>query len=87
MSDYARSAGDTLTEEERQYYRSVSPDTAGLQEDMRHYLKVLVATLGAAAVTAAIANYSNKGGTRKRSARRSSRSRRAYKKKRSTHRR
>jgi len=83
MSDYARSAGDTLTEEERQYYRSVSPDTAGLQEDMRHYLKVLVATLGAAAVTAAIANYSNKGGTRKRSAR----SRRAYKKKRSTRRR
>ena len=86
MSDYARSAGDTLTEEERQYYRSVSPDTAGLQEDMRHYLKILVTTLGAAAVTAAIANYStNKGGTRKRSARRSSR--RAYKKKRSTRRR
>ena len=76
MSEYARSAGDTVTEEERQYYRSVSEDTAGLQEDMRHYLKVLVATLGAAAVTAAIANYSNKGGTRKRS----SRSRRAYKK-------
>jgi hypothetical protein len=84
MSDYPRSAGDTLTEEERQYFRSVSPDTAELQEDMRHYLKILVATLGAAAVTAAIANYSNKGGTRKRSARRSSR---ANKKKRSTRRR
>lgn len=84
MADYPLGAGDPITEEERLYYRSVSPDTIQLQEDMRHYLKILVTTLGAAAVTAAIANYSNKGGTRKRSARRSSR---AYKKKRSTHRR
>jgi hypothetical protein len=86
MADYPLGAGDPITEEERLYYRSVSPDTIQLQEDMRHYLKILVTTLGAAAVTAAIANYStNKGGTRKRSARRSSR--RAYKKKRSTRRR
>jgi hypothetical protein len=84
MADYPLGAGDPITEEERLYYRSVSPDTIQLQEDMRHYLKILVATLGAAAVTAAIANYSNKGGTRKRSARRSSR---AYKKKRSSRRR
>ena len=87
MSDYPRSAGDTVTEEERQYYRSVSPETAQLQEDMCKYLKICLTTLGAAAVAAAIANYSNKGGTRKRGARRSSRSRRAYKKKRSTRRR
>mgnify|MGYP000088093761 CR=1 FL=1 len=84
MSDYPRSAGDTVTEEERQYYRSVSPETAQLQEDMCKYLKICLTTLGAAAVAAAIANYSNKGGTRKRGARRSSRT---NKKKRSTRRR
>jgi len=51
MSDYPRSAGDTVTEEERQYYLSDSKDMAQLQEDMRHYLKIL----GVAAVTAALA--------------------------------
>ena len=66
MSDYPRSAGDTVTEEERQYYRSVSPETAQLQEDMCKYLKICLTTLGAAAVAATIANYSTKGGTRKR---------------------
>ena len=86
MSDYPRSAGDTLTDEQVQYYRSNSPDAIQLREDMCKYLKICLTTLGAAAVAAAIANYSNKGGTRKRGARRNSRSRRAYKK-RSTRRR
>ena len=80
MSDYPRSAGDTVTEEERQYYLSDSKDMAQLQEDMRHYLKILGVAAVTAALAAAVANYSNKGGTRKRGARRSSRSRRAYKK-------
>ena len=82
MSDYARSTGDTVTEEERQYHLSESPDMAQLQEDLRHYLKVLGAAAVAAAFAAALAN--SRGGTRKRSARRSSR---ANKKKRSTRRR
>ena len=84
MSDYARSAGDTVTEEERQYHLSESPDMAQLQKDLRGYIKMLGVAAVAAAFAAALANY--KGGTRKRSARRSSRSRRAYKK-RSTRRR
>jgi hypothetical protein len=82
MSDYARSTGDTVTEEERQYHLSESPDMAKLQEDLRHYLKVLGAAAVAAAFAAALAN--SRGGTRKKSARRSSR---ANKKKRSTRRR
>ena len=80
MSDYPKSAGDTLTEEERQYYRSNSPDAIQLREDLCKMLGICLTTAGAAAVAAIIANYSTKGGTRKRSARRS---RRAYKKKRS----
>ena len=81
MSDYPRSAGDTVTEEERQYYRSVSPETAQLQEDMCKYLKICLTTLGAAAVAAIVANYSTKGGTRKRSrkSRRNKRSRKGRK--------
>lgn len=82
MSDYPRSAGDAVTEEERQYHLSESPDMAQLQEDLRHYLKVLGVAAVAAALAAALAN--SKGGTRKRSARRSSR---ANNKKRSTRRR
>jgi hypothetical protein len=82
MSDYPRSAGDTLTEEERQYYRSNSPDAKQLREDLCKMLGICLTTAGAAAVAAIIANYSTKGGTRKRSIRR----RRAYKK-RSTRRR
>ena len=82
MSDYARSAGDTVTEEERQYHLSESPDMAQLQKDLRGYIKMLGVAAVAAAFAAALANY--KGGTRKRSARRSSR---ANKKKRSTRRR
>jgi hypothetical protein len=66
MSDYPRSAGDTLTDEEMQYYRSNSPDAIQLREDMCKYLKICLTTLGAAAVAATIANYSTKGGTRKR---------------------
>ena len=84
MSDYPKSAGDTLTEEERQYYRSNSPDAIQLREDLCKMLGICLTTAGAAAVAAIIANYSTKGGTRKRSARGSIRgSRRAYKKKRS----
>ena len=82
MSDYPRSAGDTVTEEERQYHLSDSPDMAQLQKDLRGYIKMLGVAAVAAAFAAALANY--KGGTRKRSARRSSR---ANKKKRSTRRR
>jgi hypothetical protein len=82
MSDYARSTGDTVTEEERQYHLSESPDMAQLQKDLRGYIKMLGVAAVAAAFAAALANY--KGGTRKRSARRSSR---ANKKKRSTRRR
>jgi len=82
MSDYPRSAGDTVTEEERQYHLSESPDMAQLQKDLRGYIKMLGVAAVAAAFAAALANY--KGGTRKRSARRSSR---ANKKKRSTRRR
>ena len=84
MSDYARSTGDTVTEEERQYHLSESPDMAQLQEDLRHYLKVLGAAAVAAAFAAALAN--SRGGTRKRSAS-ARRSSRANKKKRSTRRR
>lgn len=80
MSDYPRSAGDTLTEEERQYYRSNSSDAIQLREDLCKALGICLTAAGAAAVAAIIANYSTKGGTRKRSTRRS---RRAYKKKRS----
>ena len=82
MSDYARSAGDTVTEEERQYHLSESPDMAQLQKDLRGYIKMLGVAAVAAAFAAALANY--KGGTRKRGARRSSRT---NKKKRSTRRR
>jgi hypothetical protein len=82
MSDYPRSTGDTVTEEERQYHLSESPDMAQLQKDLRGYIKMLGVAAVAAAFAAALANY--KGGTRKRSARRSSR---ANKKKRSTRRR
>ena len=87
MSDYPRSAGDTLTEEERQYYRSNSPDAKQLREDLCKALGICLTAAGAAAVAAIIANYSTKGGTRKRSIRGSTRRRRAYKKKRSTRRR
>ena len=82
--DYPKSAGDTLTEEERQYYRSNSPDAIQLREDLCKLMGICLTTAGAAAVAAIIANYSSKGGTRKRSARRS---RRAYKKRRSIRRR
>ena len=82
MSDYARSTGDTVTEEERQYHLSESPDMAQLQKDLRGYIKMLGVAAVAAAFAAALAN--SRGGTRKRSARRSSR---ANKKKRSTRRR
>ena len=80
MSDYPRSAGDTLTEEERQYYRSNSQDAIQLRKDLCKALGICLTAAGAAAVAAIIANYSTKGGTRKRSIRGS---RRAYKKKRS----
>jgi hypothetical protein len=80
--DYPKSAGDTLTEEERQYYRSNSPDAIQLRKDLCKLLGICLTTAGAAAVAAIIANYSTKGGTRKRSIR----GRRAYKK-RSTRRR
>ena len=66
MSDYPKTAGDTLTEEERQYYRSISPDAIQLREDLCKMLKICLTTLGASAVAAIIANYSTKGGTRKR---------------------
>jgi hypothetical protein len=82
--DYPKSAGETLTEEERQYYRSNSPDAIQLREDLCKLMGICLTTAGAAAVAAIIANYSSKGGTRKRSARRS---RRAYKKRRSIRRR
>jgi len=75
--DYPKSAGDTLTDEERQYYRSNSSDAIQLREDLCKALGICLTAAGAAAVAAIIANYSSKGGTRKRSARRS---RRAYKK-------
>jgi hypothetical protein len=84
--DYPKSAGDTLTEEERQYYRSNSSDAKQLREDLCKMLGICLTTAGAAAVAAIIANYSSKGGTRKRSTRGSRRRRRAYKK-RSTRRR
>jgi len=71
MSDYPKSAGDMLTEEERQYYRSNSPDAIQLREDLCKMLGICLTTAGAAAVAAIIANYSTKGGTRKRSGRRS----------------
>ena len=71
MSDYPRSAGDTLTDEERQYYRSNSSDAIQLREDLCKALGICLTAAGAAAVAAIIANYSSKGGTRKRSARRS----------------
>ena len=80
MSDYPRTAGDTLTDEERQYYRANSSDAIQLRKDLCKALGICLTAAGAAAVAAIIANYSTKGGTRKRSARRS---RRAYKKKRS----
>ena len=80
MSDYPRTAGDTLTDEERQYYRANSSDAIQLRKDLCKALGICLTAAGAAAVAAIIANYSSKGGTRKRSARRS---RRAYKKKRS----
>jgi hypothetical protein len=88
MSDYPRSAGDTLTEEERQYYRSNSSDAKQLREDLCKALGICLTAAGAAAVAAIIANYSTKGGTRKRSTRgrKSTRRPRAYKK-RSTRRR
>lgn len=69
MSDYPRSAGDTLTEEERQYYRSNSSDAKQLREDLCKALGICLTAAGAAAVAAIIANYSTKGGTRKRSIR------------------
>ena len=82
--DYPKSAGDTLTEEERQYYRSNSPDAIQLREDLCKLMGICLTTAGAAAVAAIIANYSTKGGTRKRnirgSIRKSIRRRRAYKK-------
>jgi len=80
MSDYPRSAGDMLTEEERQYYRSNSSDAIQLREDLCKALGICLTAAGAAAVAAIIANYSTKGGTRKRSIRKSIRRRRAYKK-------
>jgi hypothetical protein len=83
MSDYPRSAGDTLTEEERQYYRSNSQDAIQLRKDLCKMLGICLTTAGAAAVAAIIANYSTKGGTRKRSIRKSIRRRRGAHKKRS----
>ena len=84
MSDYPRTAGDTLTDEERQYYRANSSDAIQLRKDLCKALGICLTAAGAAAVAAIIANYSTKGGTRKRSIRGSIRgSRRAYKKKRS----
>ena len=81
MSDYPKSAGDMLTEEERQYYRSNSPDAIQLREDLCKALGICLTAAGAAAVAAIIANYSSKGGTRKRSTRGSIRRRGgAYKK-------
>ena len=80
MSDYPRTAGDTLTDEERQYYRANSSDAIQLRKDLCKALGICLTAAGAAAVAAIIANYSTKGGTRKRSIRGS---RRAYKKKRS----
>ena len=74
MSDYPKSAGDTLTDEERQYYRSNSSDAIQLREDLCKMLKICLTTLGAAAVAAIVANYSTKGGTRKRNRRGSRRS-------------
>jgi len=76
MSDYPRSAGETLTDEQRQYYRSNSSDAIQLREDLCKMLKICLTTLGASAVAAIIANYSTKGGTRKRS-RRSSRNKKS----------
>jgi hypothetical protein len=79
--DYPKSAGDTLTEEERQYYRSNSPDAIQLRKDLCKMLNICLTTLGAAAVAAIVANYSTKGGTRKRSrkSRRNKRSRKGRK--------
>ena len=76
MSDYPRSAGDTLTEEERQYYRSNSQDAIQLREDLCKALGICLTAAGAAAVAAIIANYSSNGGTRKRN-RRSSRNKKS----------
>ncbi len=72
MSDYPRSAGETLTDEQRQYYRSNSSDAIQLREDLCKALGICLT----AAVAAIIANYSSKGGTRKRS-RRSSRNKKS----------
>jgi len=74
MSDYPRSAGDTLTDEQRQYYRSNSSDAIQLREDLCKALGICLTAAGAAAVAAIIANYSSKGGTRKRNRRGSRRS-------------
>lgn len=76
MSDYPRSAGETLTDEQRQYYRSNSSDAIQLREDLCKALGICLTAAGAAAVAAIIANYSGKGGTRKRS-RRSSRNKKS----------
>lgn len=79
--DYPKSAGNTLTDEERQYYRSNSSDAIQLREDLCKLMGICLTTAGAAAVAAIIANYSSKGGRRKRSIRGNTRrSRRAYKK-------
>lgn len=86
--DYPKSAGETLTDEERQYYRSNSQDAIQLRKDLCKALGICLTAAGAAAVAAIIANYSTKGGTRKRSIRGSKRRRGgAYKKKRPTRRR
>ena len=80
--DYPKTSGDTLTEEQKRYYRRLSydnPDKNELQlrEDLCKFLGICLSAFGAAAVGAVIANYVNTGGTRKRSTRGSTRSRRS----------
>ena len=72
--DYPKSAGQTFTVEELNYYktlRSNSPQFEQHREDLRQdmckLLGICVSVAAAAALTSLINNYSGKGGTRKRS--------------------